>query len=149
MQLFHLVLELAGVAAAHWDHAAVDVQLADDGHASFQLGSEGLGRAAAQAQETDQDVLLWVLVGQEGLPAAVGHVVPPDQLHLHSERSEDTAGRHVSMNVFRLWEVYLVRPDFVVDFLNANFSSPYVSALKRASHVQVTKVLVCSIFFSL
>lgn len=78
----HLVLELAGVSAADGDDAAVDVELADDGGAPFELGSEGLGRAAAQAQQADQDVLLWVLVGQEGLPAPIGHVVPPHQLHL-------------------------------------------------------------------
>lgn len=77
------MLELAGVSAADGDHAAVNVQLADDGHASFQLRTEGLWRAATQTQQANQDVLLWVLVGEEGLPAAVGHVVSPHQLHLN------------------------------------------------------------------
>ena len=35
-----LVLELAGVARAHRDHAAVDVELAHDGDALLQLGPE-------------------------------------------------------------------------------------------------------------
>lgn len=83
----HLVLELAGVSAADGDDAAVDVELADDGGAALELGSEGLGRAAAQAQQADQDVLLRVLIGQEGLPALVGHVVPPHQLHLRTHSS--------------------------------------------------------------
>lgn len=80
------MLELAGISAADGDDASINVQLADDGHASFQLRSEGLRRAAAQTQQADQDVLLRVLVGEEGLPAAVGRVVPPDQLHLRTTR---------------------------------------------------------------
>lgn len=71
------MLELAGVSAADGNNAAVHVQLTHDGHASFQLRAERLRRAAAQTQQSDQDVLLRVLVGEEGLPAAVGHVVPP------------------------------------------------------------------------
>lgn len=82
------MLELPGVSAADRDHAAVHVQLADDGHPSFELGSEGLRGAAAQAQQADQDVLLWVFIGQEGLPAAVSHIVPPDQLHLRGHVCE-------------------------------------------------------------
>lgn len=76
------MLELAGVSAADGDHAPVHVELSDDGRAPFQLWAEGLRRAATQAQQADQDVLLGILVGEEGLPAAVGHIVPPDQLHL-------------------------------------------------------------------
>lgn len=81
-QYNHLMLELAGVSAADGDHAAVDVQLADDRHAAFQLRAEGLRRAATQPQEADQNVLLRILVGQERLPAAISHVVPTDHLHL-------------------------------------------------------------------
>lgn len=69
------MLELAGVSAADGDNAAVDVELADDGGAAFELGSKGLRRAAPQTQQADQDVLLWVLVRQEGLPAPIGYVV--------------------------------------------------------------------------
>ena len=76
------MLELAGVSAADGDDAAVNMQLTHDGHASFQLGTEGLRGAAAQTQQANQDVLLRVLVGEEGLPVAVSHVVPPHKLHL-------------------------------------------------------------------
>lgn len=79
------MLELAGVAAADGDDAPVDVELPDDRRAPFQLRTEGLRRAAAQPQQADQDVLLGVLVGQEGLPAAVGDVVSPYQLHLDTD----------------------------------------------------------------
>lgn len=78
----HLMLELAGVSAAHRDDAAINVEFANDGCASFQLRAEGLRGAATQAQQADQDVLLRVLVGEERLPAAVCHIVPPHQLHL-------------------------------------------------------------------
>lgn len=78
------MLELAGVSAADRDNAAINVQLADDGHAAFQLRTEGLRGAAAKTQQADQDVLFRILVGEEGLPAAVGHVVPPYQLHLNT-----------------------------------------------------------------
>lgn len=73
----HLVLKLAGVSAADGDNAAIDVELADDGGAAFQLGSKGLRRAATQTQQANQDVLLRVLVRKEGLPAPIGNVVPP------------------------------------------------------------------------
>ena len=58
------------------------MQLPDDGHAPFQLGPEGELGALAEPQQTNQDVLFRVLVGQEGLPAAVGIVVPTNQLNL-------------------------------------------------------------------
>jgi len=41
----------------------------------------GLG-ALAEAKETNKNVLLRVLVGEEGLPAAIGGVVPSNQLDL-------------------------------------------------------------------
>ena len=73
---------LARIAAADGHDAAVDVQLAHDGRAAEQLRPEGLRRALAQPQQADQYVLVGILVRQERLPAAVGHVVAPDQLHL-------------------------------------------------------------------
>lgn len=76
------MLELAGVAAADRDDAAVDMELSDDGGAAFQLRTEGLRGAATQTQQANQDVLLRVLVGKERLPATISHVVPPHQLHL-------------------------------------------------------------------
>lgn len=81
------MLELAGVSAADGDDAAVNVQLADDGHASFELWTEGLRGAATQTQQANQNVLLRVLVGEEGLPTAVSYVVPPHQLHLNAHDS--------------------------------------------------------------
>lgn len=84
---FYLVLELARVSTADGDHAAIDVQLTYDGHARLQLSPERLRRAAAKPQQPDQDVLLRVLVRQEGLPAIVSHIVPPDQLHLQATRT--------------------------------------------------------------
>lgn len=76
------MLELAGVSAADRDDAAVNMELPDDGGTAFQFGTEGLRRAAPQTQQANQDVLLWVLIGEEGLPATVSHVVPPHQFHL-------------------------------------------------------------------
>lgn len=78
----HLMLELAGVSAADRDNAAVNVELPDDGGTAFQFRTEGLRRAAPQTQQANQDVLFWVLVGEEGLPATVSHIVPPHQFHL-------------------------------------------------------------------
>lgn len=79
------MLELAGVAAADRDDAAVDVELSDDGSPAFQLRTEGLRGAAAQTQQANQDVLLRVLVGKERLPATISHIVPPHQLHLSTQ----------------------------------------------------------------
>lgn len=128
------MLELAGVSAADGDDAPVHVELSDDRRGPFQLWTEGLARAATQAQQADQDVLLGVLVGEEGLPATVGHVVPPYQLHLDT-RSGISAlrGRRRCLLSIR----YLVRTDFVVDFLNPDFSGPDISTLQTHSRHSV------------
>lgn len=78
------VLELARVPTVQGHGGAVHVQLADQtGLLARELGAEGVrGAALAEAEEADQDVLLGVLVGEEGLPAAVGGVVAPDELDL-------------------------------------------------------------------
>ena len=77
-----LVLELRGIPGVHWHHTPVHMQLSHDGAASFQLCAEGVRRTFAQSQQTDENVLLWVLVRQEGFPATIGHIVASDQLHL-------------------------------------------------------------------
>lgn len=161
----HLMLELAGVPAADGDDAAVNVQLTDDGHSSFQLGTERLRGAATQTQQANQDVLLRILVGEEGLPAAVGHVVPPHQLHLNTRSSSlvngvvaffynqrlekyNTTMFHplisdsINVNVLHLQDAvhYLVRSDFVVDLLNAHFSGSHVSTLHRETFKWVKSV---------
>ena len=66
----------------HRHHAPIHMQLSYNGAASFQLWAEGVRRAFAQSQQTDENVLLWVLVRQEGFPATIGHIVASDQLHL-------------------------------------------------------------------
>ena len=76
------MLELGGVSRVDRDHAAVDVQLADNGAAALQLGPERVGRALSESQETDQDVLLRVFVREERLPTGVSHVVASDQFSL-------------------------------------------------------------------
>ncbi len=43
---------------------------------------KSLLRELPEPEESDKDVLLGVLVAEEGLPPAVGHVVPSDQLDL-------------------------------------------------------------------
>lgn len=125
------MLELAGVSAADGDHAPVHVELPDHRCAPFQLWAEGLRRAATQAQQSDQDVLLGVLVGEEGLPAAVGHIVPPYQLYLKVRTSMTPLSgcRGACFPPSRQRCSYLVGSDFVVDFLNAHFSGPHISTL--------------------
>ena len=46
------------------------------------LSPEDLVRGFPEPEQADEDVLLGVLVGEEGLPPLVGHVVAPDQLNL-------------------------------------------------------------------
>lgn len=132
----YLVLELAGVSAADGDNAAIDVELADDWGSAFELGSEGLRWAATQAQQADQNILLWVLVGEEGLPAPVGHIVPPHQLHLRMHKgNQEPHDVPVSVGTPSLQASrYLVRSDFVMDLLNAHFSGSDISTL-HTKHV--------------
>ena len=129
----YLVLELAGVSAADGNYAPVHVELSDDWRTTFELWAEGLSRAATQAQQANQDVLLGVLVGEKGLPAAVSHIVPPYQLHL-KRRTRVTAlgGCRSPPQTQRSRQrcPYLVWSDLVVDFLNADFSGPDVATLR-------------------
>ena len=90
LRLFHqegtkaTMLELARVTAMHRDSGAVDMQLVHDtGLLTCELRMEGVCCAAlAELQETDQDVLFGVFIGEEGLPAAVGGVVAAHKLDL-------------------------------------------------------------------
>jgi hypothetical protein len=81
----YLVLELGGIAVVDRHYGAVHMQLPHDGSRTrLELLSEsGLG-CLAQAEQADENVLLGILVSEEGLPATVAHVVPPDQLHLRA-----------------------------------------------------------------
>ena len=68
----------------HCHGSAVDMQLAHHGRTACQLrlALACQARHSSQTQQADQDVLPGVLIRQEGLPAPIGCVVPPDQLHL-------------------------------------------------------------------
>ena len=56
--------------------------------AHLELGAERLRRALAEAQEAHENVLLGILVGQEGLPAPVCDVVAADKLDLKGPHLE-------------------------------------------------------------
>ena len=104
LSLFHeqraktLVLELGRVPGGDRYNTAIHVELTDHRTASLELRPVALLRELSQSEETDEDVLLWVLVAEEGLPTPVGCVVPPHQFDL-------------------------VRSDLVVDFLDSNLKS--------------------------
>lgn len=83
---WYLVLEFGRIPAAHGDDAPVHVEFADDGNSSFQLRSERLLGTFPQAQEANENVLLRVFIGQEGLPATIRHVISSDQFNLGKER---------------------------------------------------------------
>lgn len=104
------------------------MQLAHDRAAALELRPERVLAALPEAEQADENVLGWVLssqfrvrfnrsldsrcvrgrvtfVAEEGLPAAVGHVVAPDELDL-------------------------VRPHLVVDLLDADLAGAHVAALQ-------------------
>ena len=89
----------------HGDGGTVDVQLPHDtGLLAGELGAESMcGAALAESQETDEDVLFGVFVGEERLPARVGGVVAAHKLDLG-------------------------RSDFVLDFVDADFAGSDVAA---------------------
>mmetsp|Transcript_36784 Transcript_36784/g.65867 ORF Transcript_36784/g.65867 Transcript_36784/m.65867 type:complete len:279 (-) Transcript_36784:670-1506(-) len=78
-----LVLEHVVVAGGHSDRRPIDVELPNDGAAplEFRLSVGRPPSAPPQPEQPHQNVLLRVLIRQEGLPPAVGSVVPPNQLH--------------------------------------------------------------------
>ena len=104
LSLFHeqraktLVLELGRVPGGDRYNTAIHVELTDHRTASLELRPVALLRELSQSEETDEDVLLWVLVAEEGLPTPVGRIVTPHQF-------------------------YLIRSDLVVDFLDSNLKS--------------------------
>eukprot|EP01085_Mycamoeba_gemmipara_P005113 Mycagemm_TRINITY_DN10189_c0_g1::TRINITY_DN10189_c0_g1_i2::g.5113::m.5113 type:complete len:331 gc:universal TRINITY_DN10189_c0_g1_i2:1783-791(-) len=116
-----LVLKLGRIAIVDGHHGAVDVQLAYDRAATLQLGPEGGRAALAKSEQADEDVLLGVLVRQEGLPRAVCGVVTPHELHL-------------------------VRLNLKVDVLDAHFAGAHVAALEpelcHASECQLAQITV-------
>ena len=107
----------------HGHGRAVDVQLAHQaGGLAHELLAVGVPLGAlSQAQQRDEDVLLRVLVGQEGLPAAVGGVVAAHELDL-------------------------VRADFVLDLVDADLARPHVAArgaeIVHAGQGQLAQVAV-------
>jgi hypothetical protein len=78
----------------------------------FEFFVEGGGRALAQSEQANEDVLCGVFVGEEGFPAAVGDVVSTDEFDLL--RGVDRRDGYFGT-------------DFMVDFLHANFASSHVS----------------------
>ena len=78
------MLMLGVVARMHCYGRAIHMQLTHNGCAALESWLPGRLRPCtfAQAQKAHQDVLLWILICQEGLPAPIGHVVAPDQLHI-------------------------------------------------------------------
>ncbi len=63
----------------------IHVKFSHNGNTPFHLWSEGLVRTFAESQQSDQNVLFWVLVGKKCLPAAICKVVPSNQLNLVNE----------------------------------------------------------------
>ncbi|KAH6326069.1 hypothetical protein HBI37_213840 [Parastagonospora nodorum] len=99
-----LVLELLGVARMHRHRRAIHMQLA---HQTRRLAREFRAErvflgALAQPQQRDEDILLGIFVREEGFPPAVGRVVAPHELDL-------------------------VRPDLVLDFVDADFARAHVA----------------------
>ena len=83
----YLVLELGWIPGMDRHYTAIHMQLSYDGAASFQLWPVGVLATLAQPQQTNQDILLRVLVGQEGLPPTISCVVSSYQLCLRCESS--------------------------------------------------------------
>ena len=90
-----LVLELCWVPGGHRNDAAVHMELSDNRTAPLKLRPVALLRELPEPEEADEDVLLWVLVAEEGLPTPIGCVVSPHQFNL-------------------------VRPDLIVDLLDSD-----------------------------
>jgi len=99
------VLELARIPSVHGHCGAIHVQLPDQTRLlSSELRAEGVrGATLPQSEQADQDILLRVLVGEEGLPATVGGVVAADEFDLR-------------------WT------DLVLDLVNANLAGPDIAA---------------------
>ena len=85
------------------DDTSIDVQLSDHGSPDqFLLESTSL-RAFSESQESNEDVLLRILIGNKSFPPSISEVISPYQLNV--------LGSHLIMY-----------------FLDANLSSPDVPA---------------------
>lgn len=76
------MLELIGIPGVYRHHTTVDVEFSDHRGANEILLECTPLTALPQPQEPDQNVLSWVLVGQERLPAAVGVIVPSNEFNV-------------------------------------------------------------------
>ncbi len=139
----NLMLKFGWISRMHRNDAAVHVQLPNDGTASLQLWSERLVRTLAKSQQSDQDVLFWVFIRQESFPTSVGDVVSPYQFSLQANKTASelkachencfmTLSQMTTTEFARIFVhfTHLIRPHFVVNFLNSNFSGSHVSALR-------------------
>ena len=130
-----LVLELGGIPGVHRHHAPVHMQLSHDGTASFQLWAEGVRRAFAQSQQTDENVLLWVLIRQEGFPATIGHIVTSDQLHLQIRVHILQPLSHVG-SAYVEWENAAHSRALTVTLYQLNLETTEQNTIQPQSHVR-------------
>lgn len=76
------MLELVGVSCVNRDHRSVNVKFSYQGAFWTKFRPEGVWAAFPQAKQTDKNVLLWILVRNEGLPAFIGNIISTNQLNV-------------------------------------------------------------------
>mmetsp|Transcript_28206 Transcript_28206/g.66154 ORF Transcript_28206/g.66154 Transcript_28206/m.66154 type:complete len:223 (-) Transcript_28206:545-1213(-) len=78
-----LMLEPGGVATCNRHGCSVNMQLTYNGGGSLgYLGAEGHRTGLSQAQQSNENVFLWIFICEESLPPTVGYVVSSNQLHI-------------------------------------------------------------------
>ena len=80
------MLELGWITSMNWDYTAVDVEFADHWAASDQLRSERIFGEFPKPQQTNENILRWIFVGQESLPSVVTDIVATNEFNLHSQQ---------------------------------------------------------------
>jgi len=77
------VLKLSRISAVQRHRRTIDMQFTDQTRLlTGQFGRMYALDCISVAEQANQDVLLWILISEEGLPPAVGCVVPPYELNL-------------------------------------------------------------------
>ena len=78
-----LMLKPGGVTTCNRHGCSVNMQLTYNGGGNLgYLRAEGHRTGLSQAQQSNENVLLWIFVSEESLPPAVGYVVSSNQLHI-------------------------------------------------------------------
>jgi hypothetical protein len=80
------MLEFLWISRVYWCCGTIHVQLSDQTaasrHADKLFPVRAVLGALSESEQADEDILAWVLIGEECLPSSIRGVIPSEQFHI-------------------------------------------------------------------